>query len=601
MLQVTILKSKHTRLIIVATLALLLIVPLDALARGGGRGGGGRGGGGRGGGGFGGGRGGGGHFGGGGRGGGGHFGGGGRGGGFGGGGHFGGGGRGGGFGGGGRFAGGGIGGGNRGGGFGGIGGRDHNFGGGFNGIASSRPIGGRGDRNFGDRGGFGDRNFGDRGGRLSDRDRGGRFGDRELGDRGGRLGDRGGRFGDREFGNRLADGGFSSLAERAHNRPHHINREHLHHQGDNIRHAFHEHHGEFHHLHDDWHGGWHGDDWHGGYGWGHGYGYGLARGVASGVVNRFWGYPGAWGCYGLSQASMWAWTGVNILSSFLGLGASADDDDYSPTNVTYEGDTVYINGQPSGSSEQYYQQAQELAARAQQQNYGAPQNNYGAPPQNYGAPTQNYVFAPGQNFVPPLAPSYASAPGQNFVPVPAPNYASAPIQNYNSAPAQYAFAPGQNFIPAPAPNYAGVPEQNIASVPQQNNAPQTGAPQQSSDPNEQWQPLGVFALAAPGQDQSDMLLQLAINSGGTIRGNYLNNLTSETSQVYGTLDKKSQRVSWTVGTNLNTVFDTSLSDLTKDNSEVLVHYGPTNTRQMALIRLPAPGEPTEGQSKTSMQ
>lgn len=283
---------------------------------------------------------------------------------------------------------------------------------------------------------------------------------------------------------------------------------------------------------------------------------------------------------------MWAWTGINVLSSFLGMGASDDDTYYSPTNVTYEGDNVYINGQPSGSTEQYYQQAQELAARAQQQNYSGASQQYAYPPQNsYGDPSQNYVPAPGQNYV--------RAAAQNYVPPPTQNYASAPTQNY-------ALAPGQNFVPPLAPNYAAGPQQNYASGPPQNYAvaqqadsSQLGAPQPPPATNEQFQPLGVFALAAPGQDQSDMLIQLAINQSGTLRGNYLNNLTSETSQVYGTLDKKTKRVSWTVGTNLNTVFDTSLSDLTKDDSEVLVHYGPNNTRQMALIRMPAPSEPTE--------
>jgi hypothetical protein len=36
------------------------------------------------------------------------------------------------------------------------------------------------------------------------------------------------------------------------------------------------------------------------------------------------------------------------------------------------------------------------------------------------------------------------------------------------------------------------------------------------------------------------------------------------------------------------VFDAMLADLVRDDSQVLVHYGPQNTKAMALIRLPAP-------------
>jgi hypothetical protein len=91
-----------------------------------------------------------------------------------------------------------------------------------------------------------------------------------------------------------------------------------------------------------------------------------------------------------------------------------------------------------------------------------------------------------------------------------------------------------------------------------------------------------------------MLLQLAINQKGIVRGNYTNQLTNENSQIYGALDKKTQRISWTIGANNSTVFDTSLSDLVNDDSQVLVHYGPTNTRTMALIRLPAPSSSDSG-------
>ena len=114
-----------------------------------------------------------------------------------------------------------------------------------------------------------------------------------------------------------------------------------------------------------------------------------------------------------------------------------------------------------------------------------------------------------------------------------------------------------------------------------------------------WKALGVFGLAEPGQTSSNMLLQLAINKDGVVRGNYLNQLTNEKSQVYGALDKKTHRISWTIGQNNSTVFDTNLADIANDDSQVLVHYGPDNTQKMALIRLPAPTNTDSGNGNTS--
>lgn len=205
--------------------------------------------------------------------------------------------------------------------------------------------------------------------------------------------------------------------------------------------------------------------------------------------------------------------GLSTLNSFLGLGmmGMAMDNNSKPqtTNITYQGDTVYNNGQPVGSSQAYYQQAQQLAAQSYQQ--GLNQGLQMGGDNSYGA----------------------------------------------SAPADQGMATGD------------------------------------------WKALGVFGLAEPGQTSSNMLLQLAINKDGVVRGNYLNQLTNEKSQVYGALDKKTHRISWTIGQNNSTVFDTNLADIANDDSQVLVHYGPDNTQKMALIRLPAPTNTDSGNGNTS--
>ena len=45
---------------------------------------------------------------------------------------------------------------------------------------------------------------------------------------------------------------------------------------------------------------------------------------------------------------------------------------------------------------------------------------------------------------------------------------------------------------------------------------------------------------------------------------------------------------WTVGDNKNTVFETGLVNLTKDQAPVLVHYGKDRTQQWLLVRVEQP-------------
>ncbi|MBS1990856.1 MAG: hypothetical protein JSS83_10085 [Cyanobacteria bacterium SZAS LIN-3] len=129
-----------------------------------------------------------------------------------------------------------------------------------------------------------------------------------------------------------------------------------------------------------------------------------------------------------------------------------------------------------------------------------------------------------------------------------------------------------------------------------------GAPA-GGDQGGPWQALGTFSLSPPGQTQSQtgMMVQLEINKDGVLHGTYYNQLTMETSQIYGALDKKTQRVSWTIGTNPSTVFDAGLGDLVKEESSVLVHYSADNTQRMALVRLKQPPagmqEPGQGQGQ----
>jgi hypothetical protein len=57
----------------------------------------------------------------------------------------------------------------------------------------------------------------------------------------------------------------------------------------------------------------------------------------------------------------------------------------------------------------------------------------------------------------------------------------------------------------------------------------------------EWLPLGVFAMTHDNHPKADLILQLAVNKEGTIRGNYTATLVDHTLPVQGSVDKKTQR------------------------------------------------------------
>jgi hypothetical protein len=107
----------------------------------------------------------------------------------------------------------------------------------------------------------------------------------------------------------------------------------------------------------------------------------------------------------------------------------------------------------------------------------------------------------------------------------------------------------------------------------------------SQDDQSQWMSLGVFGMVQGTQTNPTMIFQLAVNKQGIIRGNCYNTVTQSTLPVQGAVDKTTQRVAWTVGSNTTTVFDTGLDNLTKDQAPTLVHIGKDDTQQWLMVRL----------------
>ncbi|MGO9116329.1 MAG: hypothetical protein ACLQPD_01830 [Desulfomonilaceae bacterium] len=105
------------------------------------------------------------------------------------------------------------------------------------------------------------------------------------------------------------------------------------------------------------------------------------------------------------------------------------------------------------------------------------------------------------------------------------------------------------------------------------------------DDQTNWLPLGVFGMVQGQQTDPTMIFQLAVSHQGIIRGNFYNTVTDTTLPVQGAVDKKTQRVSWTMGDNKSTVIDTGLANLTKDEGPALMHIGKDRTQEWLLVRL----------------
>jgi hypothetical protein len=108
----------------------------------------------------------------------------------------------------------------------------------------------------------------------------------------------------------------------------------------------------------------------------------------------------------------------------------------------------------------------------------------------------------------------------------------------------------------------------------------------------EWLPLGVFAYLQKGVSQTNSYLQLAVSKEGVIGGTFFNEATNSSRPVEGTVDKKTQRAAWTFadGKNTEIVVETSIYNLTKDRTPVLVHFGAEKVEQAELVRVEAPKE-----------
>ncbi len=108
----------------------------------------------------------------------------------------------------------------------------------------------------------------------------------------------------------------------------------------------------------------------------------------------------------------------------------------------------------------------------------------------------------------------------------------------------------------------------------------------------EWQPLGVFALSADESTEPSLVVQLAVNQEGILSGTFYDEKTQESRPLIGKVDRESQRAVWHFADAESTgiVMETTFANLSKEETSVLVHFGPEETESWLLVRLPAPEE-----------
>ena len=115
---------------------------------------------------------------------------------------------------------------------------------------------------------------------------------------------------------------------------------------------------------------------------------------------------------------------------------------------------------------------------------------------------------------------------------------------------------------------------------------QAGAEVKAADAGK-WLPLGVFAMVRNEQQHPQLILQMAVNQQGDLRGNYTDEATDHTLPIRGKVDPKTQRTAWTVGDNTTAVMEAGLSNLTQGTAPALIHKN-GKTDRWNLVRLPQP-------------
>lgn len=110
--------------------------------------------------------------------------------------------------------------------------------------------------------------------------------------------------------------------------------------------------------------------------------------------------------------------------------------------------------------------------------------------------------------------------------------------------------------------------------------------------DEDWLPLGVFAFTQEDVDDSQAMIELAVNKDAVIAGTYYNEATNVSRPLKGSIDQESQRAvfGFADGKDENIVVETGMYSLTEEEATGLLHLGTEDSNPVLLVRLEAPEE-----------
>lgn len=105
--------------------------------------------------------------------------------------------------------------------------------------------------------------------------------------------------------------------------------------------------------------------------------------------------------------------------------------------------------------------------------------------------------------------------------------------------------------------------------------------------NDQWYPLGIFALSSSPDtaSSSNFIYQLAVNQKGEVDGTLYNTTTQLVYDIEGTLNRETQVVSFRVANDQAPVMSTGLFNLTLDQTSLLVQFVDGSKQTWTLTRL----------------
>jgi hypothetical protein len=110
-----------------------------------------------------------------------------------------------------------------------------------------------------------------------------------------------------------------------------------------------------------------------------------------------------------------------------------------------------------------------------------------------------------------------------------------------------------------------------------------------------WMPLGVFAVTPDGANQPSVMVQLAVTKDGIIGGTATDQQAGASFNIQGTVDKNTQRAIWSYvdANNSRIVMESSINNLTQNESTGLIHYNANDQRVVEFVRMPEPNEQAE--------